>query len=140
MDTSNSGRGRERSCKHLPDQLLVAAHDFSSMMKAIQKVIELHLLQFYRVEVKVLPPEADAAPRTRSVLRRFSHFTKLHARVSIHLCCCLCFASTRDSEQYQGVRTDHLAHLTWHWLMQSVLSESAVRQIWSCNACLLPLG
>lgn len=40
------------------------------------------LLQFYRVEVKVLPPEADAAPRTRSVLRRFSHFTKLHARVS----------------------------------------------------------
>ena len=40
------------------------------------------LMQFYRVEVKVLPPEADAAPRTRSVLRRFSHFTKLYSRVS----------------------------------------------------------
>ena len=40
------------------------------------------LPQFYRVEVKVLPPEADAAPRTRSVLRRFSHFTKLWAKVS----------------------------------------------------------
>ena len=40
------------------------------------------MLQFYRVEVKVLPPEADAAPRTRSVLRRFNHFTKLHQRVS----------------------------------------------------------
>jgi len=52
-------------------------------------VIDLHLSQFYRVEVKVLPPEADAAPRTRSVLRRFSHFTKLHARVSVQLCYCL---------------------------------------------------
>ena len=41
--------------------------------------------QFYRVEVKVLPPEADAAPRTRSVLRRFSHFTKLYAKVSRHI-------------------------------------------------------
>ncbi|KAL0033611.1 hypothetical protein WJX79_007693 [Trebouxia sp. C0005] len=40
---------------------------------------------FYRVEVKVLPPEADAAPRTRSVLRRFSHFTKLHARLKEEL-------------------------------------------------------
>ena len=40
------------------------------------------LLQFYRVEVKVLPPEPDAAPRTRSVLRRFTHFTKLYGRVS----------------------------------------------------------
>ena len=38
-------------------------------------------LQFYRVEVKVLPPEAAAPPRTRSVLRRFSHFTKLFSRV-----------------------------------------------------------
>ncbi len=66
-------------------------------------VIDLHLLQFYRVEVKVLPPEADAAPRTRSVLRRFSHFTKLHARVSIHLCYCL-FC------QHQDGRTPHLAH------------------------------
>ena len=40
-----------------------------------------HALQFYRVEVKVLPPEAAAPPRTRSVLRRFSHFTKLFSRV-----------------------------------------------------------
>lgn len=40
------------------------------------------MLQFYRVEVKVLPPEADAAPRTRSVLRRFNHFTNLHQRVN----------------------------------------------------------
>ncbi|KAL0051955.1 hypothetical protein WJX82_005290 [Trebouxia sp. C0006] len=40
---------------------------------------------FYRVEVKVLPPEVDAAPRTRSVLRRFSHFTKLHARLKEEL-------------------------------------------------------
>ena len=41
--------------------------------------------QFYRVEVKVLPPEADAAPKTRSVLRRFSHFTKLYAKVSLNI-------------------------------------------------------
>ena len=41
--------------------------------------------QFYRVEVKVLPPEADAAPRTRSVLRRFSHFTKLYAKVRLKI-------------------------------------------------------
>ena len=38
-------------------------------------------LQFYRVEVKVLPPEKTGQPRTRSVLRRFSHFLKLHGRV-----------------------------------------------------------
>lgn len=38
--------------------------------------------QFYRVEVKVLPPSPDAAPRSRSVLRRFSHFQKLYQIVS----------------------------------------------------------
>ena len=38
-------------------------------------------LQFYRVEVKVLPPDKNGAPRCRSVLRRFSHFKKLHGRV-----------------------------------------------------------
>ena len=37
--------------------------------------------QFYRVEVKVLPPEEAAAPRSRSVLRRFSHFQKLYSIV-----------------------------------------------------------
>ncbi|KAK9834256.1 hypothetical protein WJX81_000497 [Elliptochloris bilobata] len=36
---------------------------------------------FYRVEVRVLPPEGRGPERTRSVLRRFSHFTKLHARL-----------------------------------------------------------
>ena len=45
----------------------------------------VRLLQFYRVEVKVLPPDKNGAPRCRSVLRRFSHFKKLHGRVS-HLC------------------------------------------------------
>lgn len=40
----------------------------------------LRLAQFYRVEVRVLPPEGRGAERTRSVLRRFSHFTKLHAK------------------------------------------------------------
>lgn len=44
------------------------------------------LVQFYRVEVKVLPPEKTGAPRTRSVLRRFSHFKKLHGRVRAHRC------------------------------------------------------
>jgi len=29
----------------------------------------------------VLPPEGRGPERTRSVLRRFSHFTKLHANV-----------------------------------------------------------
>jgi len=38
-------------------------------------------VQFYRVEVRVLPPEGRGPERTRSVLRRFSHFTKLHANV-----------------------------------------------------------
>ena len=38
-------------------------------------------MQFYRVEVRVLPPDGRGAERTRSVLRRFSHFTKLHAKV-----------------------------------------------------------
>ncbi|KAL3140845.1 hypothetical protein ABBQ32_005383 [Trebouxia sp. C0010 RCD-2024] len=40
---------------------------------------------FYRVEVKVLPPEAHAAPKTRSVLRRFSHFTKLFVKLKEEL-------------------------------------------------------
>ena len=39
------------------------------------------VLQFYRVEVKVLPPEKAGQARTRSVLRRFSHFLKLHGKV-----------------------------------------------------------
>ncbi|KAK9812986.1 hypothetical protein WJX72_006830 [[Myrmecia] bisecta] len=39
------------------------------------------IVVFYRVEVKVLPPDGDGAARCRSVLRRFSHFTKLHARL-----------------------------------------------------------
>ena len=38
-------------------------------------------IQFYRVEVKVIPPDGKAQPRCRSVLRRFSHFTKLHNKV-----------------------------------------------------------
>ena len=40
--------------------------------------------QFYRVEVKVLPPEKNGLPRTRSVLRRYNHFTKLHSKVGLH--------------------------------------------------------
>ncbi|KAK9812098.1 hypothetical protein WJX73_006250 [Symbiochloris irregularis] len=39
------------------------------------------LVVFYRVEVKVLPPDKNGAPRCRSVLRRFSHFKKLHGRL-----------------------------------------------------------
>ena len=34
------------------------------------------------MEIKVLPPTPEAVPRTRSVLRRFSHFQKLHHIVS----------------------------------------------------------
>ena len=60
-------------------------------------------LQFYRVEVKVLPPEADAAPRTRSVLRRFSHFTKLSQRVSflqlLHV------SESNSAERLQNIAT-----------------------------------
>ena len=43
--------------------------------------VNMAVMQFYRVEVKVLPPEQTGAPRTRSVLRRYSHFKKLHGRV-----------------------------------------------------------
>eukprot|EP00891_Asterochloris_glomerata_P007143 jgi/Astpho2/7143/fgenesh1_pg.00113_%23_1_t len=43
------------------------------------------LVVFYQVEVKVLPPKAAAPPRTRSVLRRFSHFTKLFSRLKEEL-------------------------------------------------------
>ena len=42
------------------------------------------MAQFYRVEVRVLPPEGRGTERTRSVLRRFSHFTKLHAKVRLY--------------------------------------------------------
>ena len=70
-------------------------------------------LQFYRVEVKVLPPEAAAPPRTRSVLRRFSHFTKLHSRVR-----CTC-ASTQEAP-----RPCRLTRLQAVWRM--------------CSWCLVP--
>ena len=39
-------------------------------------------LQFYRVEVKILPPEGKGVPKSRVVLRRYNHFHKLHAKVS----------------------------------------------------------
>ena len=39
-------------------------------------------MQFYKVEVKVLPPEGKGPPKIRSVLRRYNHFTKLHNKVS----------------------------------------------------------
>ena len=39
--------------------------------------------KFYRVEVKVLPPSGE--PRVRSVLRRFSHFERLHDRLKEEL-------------------------------------------------------
>ena len=39
--------------------------------------------QFYRVEVKVLPPTGD--PRVRSVLRRYSHFERLYERLKEEL-------------------------------------------------------
>lgn len=38
-------------------------------------------MQFYNVEVRVLPPEGKGAPKVRSVLRRYNHFTKLYAKV-----------------------------------------------------------
>ena len=60
-------------------------------------------LQFYRVEVKVLPPEEAAAPRSRSVLRRFSHFQKLYSIVRP------CRPSTCVLDT-----ADHQAALRWH--------------------------
>ena len=39
--------------------------------------------KFYRVEVKVLPPSGE--PRVRSVLRRYSHFERLHDRLKEEL-------------------------------------------------------
>ena len=58
--------------KQFPASALIGAPE---AMACTQTVL---WLQFYRVEVKVLPPEEAAAPRSRSVLRRFSHFQKLY--------------------------------------------------------------
>ncbi len=41
------------------------------------------VLQFYKVEVTVLPPEGKGPPKIRSVLRRYNHFTKLHNKVNM---------------------------------------------------------
>lgn len=46
------------------------------------------MLQFYKVEVTVLPPEGKGPPKIRSVLRRYNHFTKLHTKVHWHLLMC----------------------------------------------------
>ena len=40
------------------------------------------LLQFYKVEVKVIPPEGKGQPKIRSVLRRYTHFTRLFEKVT----------------------------------------------------------
>ena len=52
------------------------------------------VLQFYRVEVKVLPPEKTGQARTRSVLRRFSHFLKLHGKVGAGLASHACLGAS----------------------------------------------
>jgi hypothetical protein len=39
--------------------------------------------QFYRVEVRVVPP--DAPPRVRGVLRRYSHFVRLFEKVCVRI-------------------------------------------------------
>lgn len=41
------------------------------------------VVQFYRVEVRVVAPESGGASKCRSVLRRFSHFSRLYSRVSV---------------------------------------------------------
>ena len=38
-------------------------------------------MQFYRIEVGIMPPDHQGDPITRSVLRRFSHFQKLQRMV-----------------------------------------------------------
>ena len=43
-------------------------------------------LQFYNVEVKILPPEGNGMQKIRSVLRRYNHFTKLHTKVIFSFC------------------------------------------------------
>ena len=43
----------------------------------------LPCLQFYNVEVKVIPPDGKGAPKIRSVLRRYTHFTRLFEKVAL---------------------------------------------------------
>ena len=38
-------------------------------------------VQFFRIEVGIMPPDHQGDPITRSVLRRFSHFQKLQRMV-----------------------------------------------------------
>ena len=66
-------------------------------------------VQFYRVEVKVLPPDEAAAPRSRSVLRRFSHFQKLYRIVSA-TCSCNCITDC--------LRARHAQPRCWGFHMQ----------------------
>ena len=75
-------------------------------------------LQFYRVEVKVLPPEEAAAPRSRSVLRRFSHFQKLYSIV--RPCLVSDWFACRTLQTITGIETAAL----WGIRHDEVTSES----------------
>lgn len=67
--------------------------------------------QLYRVEVKMLPPEQEAAPRSRSVLRRFSHFQKLHRMVT----------AKRSHSAYDGVYNVIYYNALTHTMQEGVL-------------------
>ena len=58
-----------------------AAH--AALIGCMRHDMASRTVQFFRIEVGIMPPDHQGDPITRSVLRRFSHFQKLQRMV----CC-----------------------------------------------------
>ncbi len=77
----------------------------------------------------MLPPDEAAAPRSRSVLRRFSHFQKLYRIVSAAcscICTCSCLHARHPLHRCCGFDTQGVAEWTYHQLCSALEWTSEV--------------
>lgn len=122
LDTSNAGGRRASCCKPRKTGVLGRCsvdcfcgsppvrpvvcgrelHTCTALLPILVNCLVVLLLQFYRVEVRVVAPETGGASKCRSVLRRFSHFSRLHSRVSSDTCHCTNLVSKNLQEGPSG--------------------------------------